>query len=109
MNNIIYKFLCVFFLGLIECFCLALNTKFVVRNKRILSFITSFINIMIWAYIVTMTVENMGNFFIIATYGIGFGIGDVLAIQFDKYLDIIVKLKGLKFKKRKKTKRERKK
>jgi len=107
--DLLLKFGWVFCVGFIECFCSTLNTKFVVRNKRILSFITSFINILIWAYVVALTVENIKNFSVIAVYGIGFGIGVIVAIQFDKYLDRIATFKGLRIKKKKKRARARKK
>jgi uncharacterized protein YebE (UPF0316 family) len=102
--DLLLKFGWVFLVGFIECFCSTLNTKFVVRNNRLLSFLTAFLNILIWAYVVALTVENIKNFSIIVIYAIGFGIGVLFAIQFDKYLDKIAKFKGLKLKKKKRVK-----
>ena len=99
-----------FIVGIIECFGVSLNTKLVQRNKYFPSFLTSFVNIVIWAYVISAIIENIDKGpYIVILYALGYGIGDVLGIKFDNYLEKLAKLKGLKIRKKKRCIRKRKK
>lgn len=97
-----------FFIGILECFGLSLNTKFLQRNKKIPSFFTSFLNILLWFIVISIAVEQLHNWTLRISYAFGFALGDILAIYFDGYLDKIAKNYN-KFIKRKKRKIIRKK
>ncbi len=87
--------------GIVECFLLSLNTKFLQKNKKLPCFIVSLLSIIIWYYVISTVVENMHNWKLLMCYAIGFSSGDVLAIEFDVYLEKLAKIYGLKFKKKK--------
>jgi uncharacterized protein YebE (UPF0316 family) len=67
-----------------------------------LCWIISFINILIWFYVISKLIENLHNIWIILIYAIGFASGDLLAIQFDKKLELLAKMRGVKYRKKKK-------
>jgi uncharacterized protein YebE (UPF0316 family) len=89
-----------FGIGILECFLLALNTKLLQRNRKILCFIVSFISIYIWYYVIASLVENLHKWYIILPYAIGYASGDVCAILFDDYIETVAKFKGIKLKKK---------
>lgn len=84
-------------LGVIECFLQSLNTKLLQRNHKTGCFIISFINIMIWFFVLSTIIENINAVGLIILYGLGYASGDVLAIVFDKYLVKIARMKKGKF------------
>jgi high-affinity K+ transport system ATPase subunit B len=81
-------------IGFIECFLITLDTKFVQRNKKLLVFIVSVINIEIWAYIVTSLPAMKGG--VLHLYALVYGYSATLAITFDNFLEKIAKMKGKK-------------
>jgi len=87
-------------IGLIECFGLALNTKFLQRSKVIPCFASSFLNQILWFVVIGIAIETIHNWPLRITYAVGFAIGDILAILLDNKLEKIARLKGLKPKKR---------
>lgn len=84
-------------LGTLECFLQSLNTKLLQRNHKIGCWIISFINILIWYYVISIIVENINALGLILLYAFGYASGDVLAILFDKYLVKLAKMKKSKF------------
>lgn len=100
-------YLWMFGIGLLECFLLALNTKLLQKNRKILCFIVSFFSIYIWYYVIASVVDNLHKWYIILPYAIGYALGDVLAIMFDKYLELLAKIKGVTLKKHKHIKRKK--
>jgi len=103
----IIKCIIYFIVGIVESFGVSLNTKFIQRNKKLYSFVISFVNILIWGYVLLGFIEGIGHY-ILFFYALGFGTGDVLAITFDNYLEKLAKIKGLSFKKKLKYKRKKK-
>jgi uncharacterized protein YebE (UPF0316 family) len=100
----IFQYLLFLVLGVVECFGTTLNTKFVQRDKKLPSFITSFINILVWAFVLSTLIESMGKSWdLIIVYGLGYASGDVLGIMFENYLEKLAKLKGFWLKKKKKS------
>lgn len=103
----IWKVLLIFFVGLGESFLASLHLKFFQRNKKFWTFITSVINTVIWYFILASFVENLGNISLVLAYSLAMGIGDVLAIKFDTYLDKLSKKYGIKIRFKRHGKRKR--
>lgn len=95
-----------FIVGIVENFLLALNIKFLQRNRKLHCFIVSYFGILVWYYIISTVVENLHIFVIIHSYALGFASGDVLAIYFNQYLERIAKSKGLKLRVKRDIKRQ---
>lgn len=98
-----------FIIGIVENFLLALNIKLLQRNKKLKCFIVSFIGIIIWYYVIATVVENLFKLIVIVSYALGFALGDVLAIQFNQYLEKVARSKGLKLRIKRNVKRQGKK
>jgi len=96
-----YNYIFAFIIGLVECFFIALNTKFLQRSKKVPCFVVSFVSVLLWFVVIGLAVENLHNWGLRLVYAAGFSSGDILAISLDSYLEKIAKLKGIKFKKRK--------
>jgi len=90
------KYIIIIIIGIIEAFGSTLNSKFRQRSKKIGAFITAFINILVWYYIVSMIIENINNIRMALVYALFYSGGDILALYFDDYLEIIAKQKGFK-------------
>jgi len=88
-----------FFVGILENFLVSINTDFRIQKSRWGCFITSFIIAVTWCYIVGTVTENLTIFWLIAIYSLGYGVGDVLGLHFNKYLEHIVKKYNLKLRK----------
>lgn len=86
-------------IGVVECFGLALNNKFLQRSKKVPCFISSFLNQVLWFVVIGIAVETIHNWLLRIVYAIGFAAGDILAIMLDNKLEKIARLKGLKPKK----------
>jgi len=101
------KYIIVIIIGLLEAFGTTINSKFRQKSNKLLSFITAFINIFLWAYIVSQIVENIKNINLLILYALSYSSGDVLGLIFDKYLEKLASSKGLKFRRRKTHKRKK--
>lgn len=99
----------VFIIGIVENFLLALNTKFLQRNRKLYCFTTSFIYVIIWFTVIAIAVDNIHNWIMKLSYAFGFASGDVGGIIFNNYLEKIAKSKGLKLKVKRNVKRKSKK
>ncbi|MEW6008225.1 MAG: DUF5698 domain-containing protein [Candidatus Omnitrophota bacterium] len=77
----------IFIVGALESFFSAFNTKTIQKNRQILSFIVSVISILLWYYVIVIVVENLHHVWLILIYGCGNGIGDILSIRFDRWLE----------------------
>jgi uncharacterized protein YebE (UPF0316 family) len=105
--GILIKYFIVIFIGLLEAFGITINSKFRQKSNKLYSFITAFFNIFLWIYIVSQVVENINNIALVIVYALSYSIGDVLGLTFDKYLEKLAKLRGLKFKRKKYYRRKR--
>ncbi len=79
----------IFLVGILESFFYSFNTKTIQKNMEFLSFIVSIISVFLWYYVIVMVVENVNNFWLILAYGCANGLGDILTIRFDVYIDKI--------------------
>jgi len=86
--------------GLLESFLSTVNSKFRQKNKKTAAFITSFINILIWYYVISKVMENIANVKLALVYAMTYASGDVIGLIFDEYLDRLAKLAGFKLKKK---------
>ena len=86
--------------GLIEAFLSTINSKFRQKSNKIPSFITSFINVIIWYYLIGKVMENINNTTLALVYAGSYASGDVLGLIFDDHLDKLAKFSGFKFKKK---------
>lgn len=83
----------VFFIGLIELFFWSLQTKALVRDRILNTFIFTFISGMIWFIAVSQVAENINKILLMLSYSTGCGLGAILTIKLDKYIDKIAKAK----------------
>jgi len=100
-------YLFAFIIGVVECFFLALNTKFLQQNKKIACFLSSFFTVVLWFVVIGIAVENLHNWGMKLSYALGFSLGDVGAIMMDSYLIKLAKLRGIHLKKRKAYRRKK--
>jgi len=103
------KYLIITIIGIIEAFGSTLNSKFRQKSKKLFSFITAFVNIVIWYFIISMVIENINNAWLALVYAISYSLGDVLGLVFDEHLERVAKIKGFKIFKKRKTKLSKKK
>ncbi len=101
------NYLFALFIGIIECFFLSLNTKFLQRSKKLPCFIVSFINVLLWFVVIGLAVENLKNWGMKLSYALGFATGDIFAIMIDAHLEKLAKFRGIKMKKSKYLKRKK--
>jgi len=77
--------------GFLECFFWALQTKSLIKNKMINTFMFTFISIVIWFYVVSKVAENVNNIWLMLAYATGCAIGNCLTIKTESYIDKIAK------------------
>ncbi|MBU1868851.1 MAG: hypothetical protein KJ818_00100 [Candidatus Omnitrophica bacterium] len=82
----IFDYIKIFLIGVLEDFLLSFNTKAIQRNNLVFSFVIAFLSAIIWYYVIVMVVENINKFWLVITYACGGGIGDMITISFDNYL-----------------------
>lgn len=102
-----YLYCQIFLVGILECFLLSLNAKFLQRGKRMRCFITSFINALVWFWVISLIIDNIKNGKAVLIYGLGFGIGDVLAISVDEQIDKVAKARLFKSRRLKRKRRKK--
>jgi uncharacterized protein YebE (UPF0316 family) len=86
------------FVGALENFLYSINTDFRVRKSKLGVFFSSLIIGISWCYIVGTVSDNLTKFGLILAYSIGFGIGDMLGIHFNSYIEKLIKKYDLKIK-----------
>jgi uncharacterized protein YebE (UPF0316 family) len=89
-------YLKLFCLGALDCFLLAIENKFIQKDKKTKAFIGGAINAIIWVTIISTFIQNLDNKIAITIYAMACGCGNVLGILFENYLD---KLSWKKFRK----------
>lgn len=85
----VFDYIKIFLIGVLEDFLLSFNTKAIQRNNLGFSFVIAFLSAVIWYYVIVMVVENINKFWLVITYACGGGIGDMITISFDKYLQSV--------------------
>ena len=91
--NIIILNIIFLIVGFLEMLTWSLQTKSLVKDRVINTFIFTFISIVIWFYIVSKVAENVNNVRLMISYAIGCSIGNCVTIKIDAYIDKIAKAK----------------
>lgn len=73
-----------FFVGVVEMIIVAFWTKVVSQSKVAMTGAITVINIFIWYYVVSVVVENIGNWTTIASYALGCAIGAMIGAVEEK-------------------------
>lgn len=98
--NIILLTLIFLAVGFLEMLFWSLQTKALVKDRMVNTFIFTFISIVIWFYVVSKVAENVNNIWLMISYGIGCSLGNCLTIKIDAYIDKIAKARLWKRKKK---------
>lgn len=85
--------------GMVEDFIASISTTFLVQKKRIECAITSFLNIILYAYVISAVVDSADKFYLIFAYASGVVVGTLLSMEFTAYLDKLARSFSFKFKK----------
>ncbi len=93
---IILNILLFFVIGFVECFLTSLNSKQRQYSHKLMTFVTAFINIIIWYYILKSVMEGNLSNIVVIFYAFGWAFGDVQAIRFAHYLEKLCKKRGFK-------------
>ncbi len=101
------NFIIIAVVGLLESFISTVYSKFRQRGKLLYTAISCIIYNITWFYMLAKIVENIQNWKLIAVYIIFCAAGDVLGLIFDKHIEKIARIKGIKTKRRKNIKRRR--
>lgn len=102
------KLIIIAIVGLLESFISTIYSKFRQRGKYLFTAISCVIYNVTWFYMLAKVIENISNWILIAIYIIFCAIGDVLGLRFDKHLEKLAKLRGIKLKRNKKYGRRKK-
>jgi uncharacterized protein YebE (UPF0316 family) len=86
--------------GFLEMLFWSLQTKALVKDRMINTFVFTFISIVIWFYVVSKVAENVNNIWLMIAYAFGCGAGNCLTIKIDAYIDKIAKARLWKRKKK---------
>lgn len=93
--------------GLLESFISTIYSKFRQRGKLLYTAFSCIVYNVTWFYMLSKVVENIKNWILISVYIIFCAIGDILGLIFDKHIEKLAHLKGIKRKRRKNIKRRR--
>ena len=96
------------FVGFIEMFFWSLQTKSLIKDRMLNTFIFTFISIVLWFYVVSKVAENVNNIWLMIAYALGCACGNCLTIKADAYITKIAKARLWK-KNKKKTRQSLKK
>lgn len=102
------NFIIIAIVGLLEAFISTIYSKFRQRGKLSYTAISCIIYNVTWFYMLAKIIENISNWILIAVYIIFCAIGDVLGLRFDKHIEKLAKLRGIKLRKNKKYGRRKK-
>jgi len=75
-----------FFIGLVEMVIATIWTKFVSRGQLFASSLITFVNILIWYYVLRQIISDLGDWSIVVLYAAGCATGTMIAMyMFDKH------------------------
>ena len=80
-----------FAVGFLEMLFWSLQTKSLVKDRILNTFVFTFISIVIWFYVVSKVAENVNNLWLMLGYATGCSIGNCITIKIDSYIDKIAK------------------
>ena len=74
-----------FFIGIVEMFVVTAWTKVVADSRVMASGTITFINILIWFYVLKTIVEDLNNWQVVLLYALGCAIGTALTTLYFSY------------------------
>ena len=95
--------------GFLEMFFWSLQTKSLIKDRMLNTFIFTFVSIVIWFYVVSKVAENVNNIWLMIAYALGCACGNCLTIKADAYIDKIARARLWKKNKKKKIRQSLKK
>jgi len=98
--NLIILSIIFFIVGVLEMLFWALQTKSLIKDKMLHTFIFTFVSVVIWFYVVSKVAENVNNLWLMVAYSVGCGLGACVTIKIDSYIDKIAKARLWKRKKK---------
>ena len=102
----IFSLILIFFTGgFLEIFTWSLQTKSLIKNRAINTFMFTGVSVLIWYYIIENIINNLNNIWLMASYVLGCALGGVATIHLDTHMDKIAKVRLWK---RKRTNRRKK-
>jgi len=76
-----------FFIGLVEMVVATVWTRVVSRGEMVASGLVTFVNILIWYYVLQQIVEDITNWRLVFLYAVGCAFGTVIGTQFFRNKD----------------------
>lgn len=81
----IYKNMMLFFVGILEMFIATTWTKVVTKSQIFASGFITFVNILIWYYVLETIINDINNWQIVLLYSLGCALGTVFTTLYFKY------------------------
>lgn len=78
LSSITIKHMILFFVGIIEMVIVTAWTKVVTKTQVLASGIVTFINILIWYYVLRVVVDDINNANLVLLYALGCALGTVI-------------------------------
>ena len=96
-----------FIAGFLEMLTWSLQTKALIKDKMMNTFIFTALAVLIWYYVVDHIAQNISSLYLMGAYVLGCSFGNCATIKLDRYIDKIARMRL--WKKRRVTKRTLKK
>ncbi len=93
--------------GFLEMLTWSLQTKALIKDRMLNTFIFTALAVLIWYYVVDHIAQNISSIYLMGAYVLGCSLGNCATIKLDSYIDKIARVRL--WKKRKVTKRTLKK
>jgi uncharacterized protein YebE (UPF0316 family) len=74
-------YIILFFVGILEMYISAMWTKKVSQGKAIISGGITFVNILIWYFVLRTVLEHLGSLGLILVYALGCSIGTIIGTR----------------------------
>jgi uncharacterized protein YebE (UPF0316 family) len=74
-------------IGMVECLIMTVWTRWVTETKVVASGAITFVNILIWYYVLQTIVENINNMGLVLLYAFGCAAGTMLSVYFFREKD----------------------
>jgi len=77
------------FIGFLEMVLWALQTKALIRDRIVNTFILTYISVIIWCYAVENVASQMDKISLMQVYALGCALGATITIKFDRWLETL--------------------
>lgn len=89
-----------FIAGFLEMLTWSLQTKALIKDRMVNTFIFTSFAVLIWYYVVDRIAQNISSVYLMVAYVIGCSFGNCVTIKLDKYIDKIARIRLWKKKRR---------